>query len=193
MTFQIPFSFLAKPVRTTPGRKQLAVSSGARLASLRVNRMLHSFEVPYRVASRTSSIAGRRGPGRPDRCAPDAAVTTRPPARRSRSRFVSRNGCEMVEREGLLQLAGSCRREQCHRVVGQGRRRAPRRHGSRRPAPGRSTSAIGRTRARGPVPRDRLSWLLQLPPDPLRIASDEDGTSASRRASSIAAARPMPR
>jgi hypothetical protein len=45
-TFQIPFSFLAKPVRTTPGWKQLACSSGARLASSRVNRMFHSFEVP---------------------------------------------------------------------------------------------------------------------------------------------------
>ena len=45
-SFRIPPSFFPKPVRTTPGWKQLACSSGWRLASSRVKRMLHSLLVP---------------------------------------------------------------------------------------------------------------------------------------------------
>ncbi len=43
----MPFSFLPNPVRTTPGWKQVACSSGARRASSRVKRMFSSLVVPY--------------------------------------------------------------------------------------------------------------------------------------------------
>src|SRR5450755_2798980 len=156
--------------------------------------MLHSFEVPYTRGEYDFSDCRSSRSRRPDRWAPDAVVTTRPPARRSRSRFVSRNGARWLSAKVCSKPSEVCLRE-----------------ANSAPALLASTSTCSwcprissaSTRTLDISDRsDTCPWTR--PPPPAAVASSATNrtrsgsrptrtTSAPRRVSSIAAARPMPR
>src|SRR4051794_21274652 len=157
--------------------------------------MLHSFVVPYvRIAANECSDCRSSRSSRPCWWASDAVVTTRPPARRSRSRCVSRNGARWLSAKVCSKPSGVTRR--CENIAPALLARTSMR--GWRPRTSAASARTSSMRARSatcsctgaPPPAARASSATARTRSASRPTRP---TSAPRRASSTAAARPMPR